>query len=127
MAAATQPNPAPKRNPAQPTGHQGGNGTYTHAPRPAVHSVGDYAYQLRYGGFDCVTVNHGLDATTRVQVYRDANNMQRCAELSVESYTTGNRTNWQLGTELTAPQLEALAFALLDAAADIRSLEGGAA
>lgn len=146
MAAATQPKQAPKTapkrkttprtaTPATPdtpdthTTEQSITPAYTHSPRPGHRTAGQYHNQIRYGdgGFNCAEIAHGPSAGTNIQVYRDAISMVHKAELSISSYTAGHGLSWTLQAELSPSQLEALAFALLDAAADIRSLKGGAA
>lgn len=99
---------------------------YTHIPRPPERGGGKYDNQLRYGGHRIVKMRRGADTTVELEVYRDANAVQAIAQLNIDLFSH-KLCDWHSSLEMGPNELETLAFALLDAAADIRSLKGGAA
>lgn len=111
MAAATQPT----------------NHVYTHTTRPPHASNGQHANQLRYGGFVCTEVSRYKGPVTEFEVYRDSECMHKTAQLTIETHYADSGFRCEQQISLNADQLESLAFALLDAAAHLRSLKGGAA
>lgn len=99
---------------------------YTHTPRPPERGGGKYDNQLRYGGHRVVRMGRGSTTQVEMEVYRDANAVKSTAQLNIDLFSD-RVTDWHCSIEMHPTDLEALAFALLDAAADIRSPKGGAA
>lgn len=99
---------------------------YTHIPRPPERAAGKYSNQLRYGGHRVLRMRGGSGMAVDLEVYRDANAARATAQLNMDLFSD-QLGSWHAEIAMAPYELEALAFALLDAAADIRSLKGGAA